>query len=226
MKTKFISMTAIAAITLIFGCKKANTSNGVSYQFKTINPSTAVAYSSGNPSIMSPVGVQGGTITWNSGYASATEVKFEAERSGSHVEFQSETPVKIDLFAPLSTLGNLNIPTGVYDTAQFEIDLSPTSTDAALELHGMYDTIPVIFRITKNHEFDAEQPKITIADGQSYTAVTALNLANLTQGISGATLGAATKDSTGAIVISESSNASIYDSMIANLQNSEEEDFQ
>lgn len=225
MKTKFISMTAIAAITLIFGCKKANNSNGVSYQFKTINPSATIAYSSGNPSIMSPVGVQGGTITWTSGYASATEVKFEAEGSGSHVEFQSETPQKIDLFSPLSSLGNIIIPTGVYDTAQFEIELAPTTTDAALELHGMYNSIPVIFRITKSYEFDAEIPAITIADGQHYTALTALNLANLTQGISGATLDAATKDSSGTIVISASSNASIYDSIIANLKNSEGEDF-
>lgn len=227
MKTKLISMAAIAAITLIFGCKKTNSSsaNGVSYQFKTINPTAILAYSTGNPLIMSPVGVQGGTITWTSGYASATEVKFEAEGSGNHVKFQSETPVKIDLFSPISSIGNISIPTGVYDTAQFEIDLAPTATDAALELNGKYDTIPVTFRINKSYEFDAEQPRITIADGQTYTAATALNLANLTQGISGATLSAATRDSSGTIVISDSSNVSIYDAVIANLKNSEEEDF-
>lgn len=228
MKTKLFSIIAIASITLIFGCKKTNSSssaNGVSYQFKTINPTAAIAYSTGNPLIMSPVGVQGGTITWTSGYASATEVKFEAEGSGNHVKFQSETPVKIDLFSPISSLGNISIPTGVYDTAQFEIDLTPTATDAALELKGTYDTIPVIFRINKSYEFDAEQPKITIADGQTYTAATALNLANLTQGVSGATLNAATRDSSGTIVISDASNTSIYDAVIANLKNSEEEDF-
>lgn len=226
MKTKLISMTAIAGITLIFGCKKTNSPNGVSYQFKTINPSASLAYSTGNPSIMSPVGVQGGTVTWTSGYASATEIKFEAEGSGNHVEFQSETLQKIDLFSPLASLGNINIPTGVYDTAQFEIELSPTATDAALELHGMYNMTPVTFRITKSYEFDAEIPAITIADGQHYNAVTALNLANLTQGISGSTLDAATKDASGTIVIADTSNASLYDSMIANLKNSEEEDFQ
>lgn len=226
MKTKLISMTAIAAITLIFGCKKTNNPNEVSYQFKTINPSASLAYSTGNPSIMSPVGVQGGTVTWTSGYASATEIKFEAEGSGNHVEFQSETPQKIDLFSPLASLGNINIPTGVYDTAQFEIELSPTATDAALELQGMYNTTPVTFRITQSYEFDAEIPAIIIADGQHYNAITALNLANLTQGISGSTLDAATKDAAGTIVISDTSNASIYDSMITNLQNSEEEDFQ
>lgn len=225
MKTKLISMTAIAAVTLIFGCKKANSPNGVSYQLKTTNRSTSLAFSSGNTPT-SAARLQGGTITWSSGYASATEIKFEAEGSENHVEFQSETPQKIDLFSPLASLGNINIPTGVYDTAQFEIELAPTTTDAALELKGTYNNIPVIFRISGNFEIDAEIPSITIADGQHYNAVTALNLATLTQGISSATLDSATKDSSGTIIISESSNVSIYDSFISNLQNSEEVDFE
>lgn len=225
MKTKLISITAIAAVTLIFGCKKANSPNGVSYQLKTTNRSTSLAFSSGNTPT-SAARLQGGTITWSSGYASATEIKFEAEGSGNHVEFKSETPQKIDLFSPLASLGNINIPTGVYDTAQFEVELSPTATDAALELHGTYNNIPVIFRISGDFEIDAEIPAITIADGQHYNAVTALNLANLTQGISGSTLDAATKDGSGTIVISATSNVSIYDAMLNNLQNSEEEDFQ
>ncbi len=227
MKTKLISMTAIAAVTLIFGCKKAGNSNAnaVAYQLKTINRSTALAYSPG--STINPIArVAGGSISWTSGYASAEEIKFEAEGSDSHVEFHSETPLKIDLFAPLASLGNINIPTGVYDTAQFEIDLAPTTTDAALELHGLYNTTPVIFRINQSYEFDAEIPTINIADGQHYNAVTALNLATLTQGIASATLDAATKDSSGTVVISNSSNTSLYNSMISNLQNSEEEDFQ
>ncbi|HSN08819.1 MAG TPA: hypothetical protein VLS85_07265 [Hanamia sp.] len=227
MKTKLISMTAIAAVTLIFGCKKANNSNsnGVSYQLKTTNRSTALAFSSGN-TLTSAARVAGGTITWTSGYASAEEIKFEAEGSDSHVEFHSETPQKIDLFSPLASLGNINIPTGVYDTAQFEIDLAPTTTDAALELHGTYNTTPVTFILNKSYEFNAEIPAITVADGQHYNAVTALNLATLTQGISGATLDAATKDSSGTIVISDSSNVSIYDSFISNLHDSEQEDFE
>jgi hypothetical protein len=226
MKTKLISMTAIAAVTVIFGCKKASnsTANGVSYQLKTINRSTALAYSSG--STLAPARVAGGSVTWTSGYASAEEIKFDAEGSDSHVEFHSETPQRIDLFSPLASLGDLNIPTGVYDTAEFEIDLAPTTTDAALELHGLYNTTPLIFRITQSYEFDAEIPAITIADGQHYNAVTALNLATLTQGIASATLDAAAKDSSGTIVISNSSNVSLYNSIIKNLKNSEEEDFE
>lgn len=226
MKTKLISMTAIAAIFFIVGCKKAaNHSNGVSYQLKTINPSATIANATGI-SNTSTLRAQGGTISWTSGYASATEIKFEAEGSGVNVEFQSETPQKIDLFSSLTSLGNIAIPTGVYDSAQFEIELSHTVTDAALELQGTYNNIPVIFRISDDFEIDAEIPTITIKDGTNYTALTALNLSLLTDGISGATLDAATKDGSGTIVISATSNASLYDSMLNNLQNSDGEDFQ
>ncbi len=227
MKTKLISMTAIAAIFFVVGCKKtANHSTGVSYQLKTINHSSTItrAYSTGNL-ITSSVGVQGGTIDWTSGYASAKEIKFEAEGSGVHVKFQSETPQKIDLFSPLSSLGNVVIPTGVYESAQFEIELLHTVTDAALELKGTYNNTPVIFRIAGDFEIDAELPAITIKDGTNYTALTALNLANLTTGISGATLDAATRDGSGTIVISATTNASLYDAMLNNLQNSDAEDF-
>jgi hypothetical protein len=231
MKTKLISMTAIAAIFFIVGCKKANQSspNGVSYQLQTINRSTTIARSSisGTSTLGSRVqGVQGGTITWTSGYASVTEINFEAEGTGGHVKFNSETPQKIDLFSPLSSLGNIVIPTGVYDTSKFEIDLLSTSKDSALELEGTYNNTPVIFNISSEFEIDAEMPKITIADGSHYNALTALNLATLTQGVSGATLDAATKDASGTIVISATSNASIYDAMLNNLHNSEQEDFQ
>lgn len=225
MKTKLISMTAIAAIFFIVGCKKtANQPNGVSYQLKTTNHSGTLArtYARGS----SIAGVQGGTINWTSGYASASEIKFEAEGSGVHVEFQSETPQKIDLFSPLSSLGNVVIPTGVYNSAEFEIELLHTVKDAALELKGTYNNTPVTFTISDNFEIDAEIPTITIKDGTNYTALTTVNLAILTNGISAATLDAATKDGSGTIVISATSNASIYSAMLNNLKNSEDADFQ
>ena len=227
MKAKFISLSAIAALFIFASCNKANPSNPnqVSYRFQAINPTATVAVSNptGN-SITTPAGVMSGTINWTSGYASASEIRFDAEGTGGHVKFHSETLQKIDLFAP-SSLGNIVIPTGVYDTANFEIELASTATDSSLLLNGMYNNTPVVFAISGEFEIDGQLPKITITDGSSYTAVTALNLANLTQGISSATLDAATKDSSGTILISASSNPSIYDAMVNNLSGAEQEDF-
>ena len=227
MKANFISISAIAALFFFVSCKKSNPSspNQVSYQFQAINRSATIAASSSTGNLItSSTGIMGGTINWTSGYASATEIRFDAEGSGGHVKFNSETPQKIDLFST-NSLGNIIIPTGVYDTANFEIELASTPTDSALELSGMYNNTPVVFAISGEFEIDGELPKITITDGSSYTALTALNLANLTQGIAGTTLDAATKDSSGTILISASSNPSIYDAMVNNLKGSEEEDF-
>lgn len=213
MKTKVLLLAAFIATASLFSCKKAIQKSGIAYQFKTTNPSSPIAR------------MQSGTITWSSGYASSKEIKFEAEDSAGHVEFKSEAAQKIDLFSPLSSLGNITVAPGSYYEVEFKLELDTTATDAAFELKGTYNTTPVIFSVSKQLEIKGEQANVTIADEKSYTSVTALNLANLVTGISAADLDAAAKDSTGTIVISEASNSSIYATMLNNLQNSEEEDF-
>ncbi len=66
---------------------------------------------------------------------------------------------------------------------------------------------------------------VTIASERSYTSLIALNLAGLMRGIPATSLDAATKDASGAIVISASSNTSLYNMMLNNLLDSEECDF-
>lgn len=228
MKKQLIPITAIAAILSLASCKKSNTATGISYQVKTVNPTTTLAKANpgGSTTTARELSVQAGTITWNSGYASATEIQFEAESAGTHVIYKTEKIMKLDLFSPLTSLGNIAVPQGVYKTVEFEIELASNATEAALELKGMYNNVPVTFRVINQFELEAEQDNVTIADGKNYNALTALNLAILTQGISGATFDAATKDGTGTIIISATSNTDIYDKMIANLQNCEDVDFQ
>lgn len=213
MKTKALLLTAMIVTVSFLSCKKTAQQSGIAYQLKTTNRSSAVAR------------MQSGTISWTSGYASAKEIKFEAEDSAGHVEFKSETVQKIDLFASLSSLGNVTVAPGLYYEVEFKLELDTTATDAAFELKGTYNSTPVIFTVSSPFEIKGEQANVTIADEKSYTSVTALNLANLITGITSADLDAAAKDSTGSIVISASSNTSIYNTMLNNLHNSEEEDF-
>ena len=213
MKTKALLLTALIITFSFFSCKKAAQQSGIAYQLKTTNRSYSVAR------------MQSGTISWTSGYASAKEIKFEAEDSAGHVEFKSEAIQKIDLFAPLSSLGNVTVAPGFYYEVEFKLELDTTATDAAFELKGTYNSTPVIFRVSNPFEIKGEQANVTIADEKSYTSVTALNLANLITGITAADLDAATKDSNGAIIISASSNSSIYAIMLNNLAHSEQEDF-
>lgn len=225
MKTQILLLTAVMGSTFLFSCKKADRSTpGIAYQVKTTNRSSALGKANTGSSTTT-AREMGGSVNWTSGYASAKEIEFEAQNANGHVEFKSEALTKIDLFSPVSSLGNVTVPPGTYNQVEFQVELVPTATDAAFELKGTYGNTPVLFRVSSPVEIDGDLANVTIANDQAYTSVTALNLAVLMQGITSASLDAATKDANGVIVISASSNTSLYNTMLANLHNTEEEDF-
>lgn len=201
------------------GCKKENAASGVSYQLKTANRTSSVAR------------VLAGTVQWNSGYAWVKEIEFEAEKDGnnsgsgnnnSEIEFKTETRQKIDLFAPVSALGTIQVPQGTYDEIKFEVEVFPNNGEAAFLLNGSYTnngvTTPVTFRIDLPVEVETKKDNFTISNSASYTAVTTFDLSLLTQGITAAMLDAATRTN-GVIVISSTSNVNLYDTIFDRLRN-------
>ncbi len=220
MKTISIAFLILLCTTFL-SCKKdaVNQNASISYQLKTKNPSTVLGRTSG-------------TLTWTSGYAYVTEIKFEAE-SDCKIESQSEikkkfstsNPQKIDLFAPLVVLGNLPVVPCDYRNAKIEIEIVPNGGNAALELTGTYNTTPVILRINSALEIEGAGGTKGITSGTEYVAITSLNLGLLTMGISGAELDAATLDSTGKILISATSNTNLYQKILNNFHDIDEEDF-
>ena len=70
-------------------------------------------------------------------------------------------------------------------------------------------------------DIKAEQSNVTISDNNSVTAVTTMNLALLSNGISQAMMNSATV-SGGTIVISASSNTNLYNIILNNLVQSHE----
>lgn len=222
MKTKLLLLSASLLVTLLFSCKKeGQTPTGITYRLSTINRTANINY---RPA--SPGGTLQASIIWNSGYAYLKQIEFEAENDSNHVHFESESIKKIDLFLPISSLGSISVPPGIYDEVEFQFDLEPTATDAAFELKGNYDKIPIVFIVNSSFELDADLENVTVAAGKDYTASSALNLSNLTNGISTDMLNAATKDSSGTIIISMTSNSSIYDIMVPNLKSLEGEQFE
>lgn len=212
MKSNF-SFLAVGILFLI-GCKKDNEQSGVNFNVSTIGKSTTVGRLSGTT----------GTINWTSGYASANEIEFEAEDANTEVKYKSIASQRIDLFASLSTLGFVSIPPGTYEEVEFEIHLSPTPTTSALELRGLYNTTPIVFRINTPLEIEAEFEDVTITQSNSSTALISLNLALLTQGISDAALTGATLTN-GEIIISSNSNTALYNIMINNFSQIDDVEF-
>ncbi|GAC1589727.1 MAG: hypothetical protein NVS3B19_09900 [Ginsengibacter sp.] len=219
MKTILIAVLLSLAFT---ACKKSATNKNttVSYQLKSKNASYSIASRSGT------------SLSWTSGYAYVTEIKFEAEgecqiegQSDLHKKFGVTAPQKVDLFAPLLSLGDLQVPACDYKNSKFEIALTPASGNAALELKGTFDNKPIIFRINSAVELDGIGGNKSLVGGTNYTALTSLNLSLLTDGITADQLKAATIDNTGTRVISSTSNTSLYQKMLSNFQNISEEEF-
>lgn len=203
----FLTFSALA----LFSCKKENTSTpGVTYKIKTANATSTVGR------------VMLGSIAWTSGYASVSEIEFEAENNNVEIEYKSETRQKIDLFSPLTTLSTIIVPPGTYRDIEFEIEIEPNGNDAALELKGLYTSgaasTPVVLKINSEIEIESEKNDFTVTGTGSYSALTTLNLSLLSVGISESMLNNATKTN-GVIEISATSNTSIYRIMLEKLKN-------
>ena len=224
MNAKRILFSITLATPLFFiACKKNKDSLSATSSFKykltTTNRNSIVAR------------IAGGNVLWTSGYASATQVKFEAKKSdNSQVEFKSSAMQHIDLFASLvPVIGNISLPADTYKEVEFKGELAPSGSDAALELNGTFTsgavTTPVTFTVNSPLEIKTEKNNVVIADNSSYSALTNLNLSFLTQGITEAMLNSSTKTG-GKIIISANSNTNLYTIMLANLDNSDEVEFE
>ena len=135
MKASKLLLTGAAAMLILGSCNKASTDNSsvttpASMQFQLI---------ASNPLVVVNKSTLAGSINWTSGSAAATEVKLEAKKSGSQLEFKTTVLQQINLFASvISGLGNISIPAGTYTEVEFKITLNQNGSNAAMELNGQY----------------------------------------------------------------------------------------
>lgn len=213
MKMNKLTLSVAAIATFIFmSCKKEQDVPGITYQLRTSNATTSTIS-----------GSAGSTLKWTSGYASAVEIEFEAEKDGAEVEYKSAVKQKIDLFSPLTSLGNIVVPPGTYQDVAFEVEIQPGTTDAAFRLNGSFTNgngvaTAVVFTFNETMEIEAERENITITDASSLNALSTLNLSLLTTGVTEEMLNNASRNSSGAIEISATSNTSIFNIMRNNLE--------
>lgn len=202
MKARLLTIIAISLIALS-SCKKDNVAanSGFTFQLRAANPTSTVARTMA-------------TVSWQSGFVNANLIKFEAKQAGNEVEFKSNVQRHIDLFALPTDIGNISVPAGTYDETEFKIFIAPNSGEPALQLQGTVDATPVIFKIENSNFIKAEQHQVTLSGGN--IALTTLDLAGLTQGISAADFTNATQTG-GTIVISASSNVNLYNAILNNI---------
>lgn len=213
MKTNkhFLTLTVCTFIFLL-SCTKEKQPDGITYQLTSSAVSAIISGSSTN-----------GSLQWTSGYASVVEIEFEAKKNNTELEYKFQTKQKIDLFAPLSTLGVIIVPSGTYEDIEYEVEVQPNGTDAAFQLNGNFINrngvkTSVVFKMNTVLEIESKQTNITIVDGASLTALTTLNLSLITSGVTESMLDNATRTG-GVIEISVASNTGIYNIIFDNLRN-------
>ncbi len=162
------------------------------------------------------------SIAWTAGHVFADKVEFEAEKDDEfEISYEGRVRRKIDLFASVpQQLTNITIPPGKYDEIGIEIDIANSTADTAIVLRGAYNnngqTIPVLFFINELVELEAEAENVIVNDNNDFQALTTFNLAQLTVGITGSTLNAATITN-GTLIISKTNNQAIYNKILDNL---------
>lgn len=210
MKHLLVIAAAISS-TVFIGCKKEATTTG-----NNNSPSENISFEMNTENATSTVGrTAAGTVAWTGGYATVSEIKFDA-KGDDKLEYRSSVTRKIDLFNALSNLGGITIPNGTYRKIKIKIGFEPTSSSSALELRGAFTPnnglpVPVILRFDKPFELKYDvKDQITIDDSTKFTVLNTLPLNVLVNGITEAMLNNADRDANGAIVVSSQSNTDLY----------------
>lgn len=216
MKNKFV-LSALGLLMLTASCKKSNDATTISYQLTTSSPSSTIARVSRT---------DGGTLSWDSGYANVRRIRFEAKKDSVDVKYENDLTQKINLFDPLQSIGTITLPQGTYTKVEFRADLLPSLTEPSLVLYGQFHSgitsTPVLFQVTNECDVKGEEEQISVAAASSYASVTTIDLSVLISGISASQLSNASQTA-GTIVISPSSNADLYAIMQQHLQNLEQQ---
>lgn len=220
MKKVILFATAgIIAATTLFSCKKSNTDTTptdpnttaqLNYRLKTTNPSAALKTTAS-------------TITWTSGFANPTMVKFEAKQGTTEIEYKSTNTAQIDLMSSSAVyFGNFSVPIGTYTEVELKYQLNNNGSSPALELNGQLSTtllpVPVKVQISGPVELKTEQHNVTFTNKTSVTGAATIDLSMLTSGLTEAMLLSASVTS-GTIVISATSNTALYNTILSNLRN-------
>lgn len=223
MKIKILA--AFAVITSLIACQKEkqsdSSSSGVMLGIKAINSSSVVQRTQASASR-----IQSASIQWNNAKASANLLKFEAKSNGNEIEFKSQVQQTIDLFNVTVALGNISIPAGDYTEVEFKAGLVAANGGSSLEMNGQVSmnnsNLPVVFRTNETIEVKGEKHNITIANATLNNATIVLDLAKIVNGITAADIASAALTN-GTIIISPSDNVTLYNKIVMNLRNLNDE---
>ncbi|MDB4925408.1 hypothetical protein [Mucilaginibacter sp.] len=224
---------SIAVLTFILSlnaCKKDNSAvttsaTQVTFALSATNPSNLLPASITTPGMTTnsvSTNATSASITWTSGTANIASFKLEAKKKNTAIEITSKNLTNIDLFAISPASISAAIDTGTYTEIELRVLLVKSTTAAIpLTLKGNFTTqggvvVPIELDYNDDALIKVEAENITI-DGKTDVATLAkLNLTKLISGMAAAQLDAAVRTN-GAIIISSTVNATIYNKIKDNI---------
>lgn len=228
MKTTFVKtgISIMIAAAMLTSCKKgdpsyATASAQLSMGIKADNAITSFASNTGGQAVNSTNSVAAG-IAFTSAIANISGFKFEAKRKGVQIEVKSNNLTTVDLFAISPSMTGVSLDTGTYAEIEIRVAFTKSSTTTLpLVVKGNFTTstgtvIPFEFDLNDNAEIKAEAHDVVVDGKASFVNIVTLHLNKLLAGVSAAEVAAATQTS-GTIIVSSTSNSSIYNKILNNL---------
>jgi len=214
-----ILFSAMAALLILAGCEKeSNNEPRLELEFVTVK--------SGN--VLNQAKAMDGELMFSSGSIMFDEVEFEAEQGDDllEIEFERDGDVELD-FATGNTnpdISNITIPAGTYEEVEVELGLKDDGAMPSIVMEGVYTDLEgtehqVRFEHNSDETFEVElEGSIVFEADASFIAQVTIDPASWFNGTNDQDFTSATKNMDGVIVISSSSNTSIYDMVVSALE--------
>jgi hypothetical protein len=229
---KIIAMLAIATGITLASCQKDSldpTASSLGVKIQATNKSFQVLKSTW---ASTPA------FTWDSSFMIVSKITFEAEKlenemshDSSEFEIEWTGPKKVDLFDLNSLIGNIILQPGEYHEISLKVKAlkRDAGTSPVFYLSGTYtnsegSVIPIAVVVDEDLEFRVKQEGAVIDSVTEYTSLINLNLSLLLSDIVVTDLDGATLTD-GKIIISNSSNVSLYDKVISQFSTCTESEF-
>lgn len=230
MKKSFLNLGAAALIctALLTSCSKDKSATATAqaemgFQLTADNQQATVATNAvANGTEVNAIIGTTASIKWSSVVANVTRFKLEAKRNGKVTEVTTKNVSNLDMLNLNSSPIVAMVDTGHYREIEVSILLTKSSgTDIPLTAKGTFTTtggaaVPIEFDYNDNAIIKTEVKDVTVDATTGVTSKINLHLNRLLMGIPPTLLDQATRTN-GTIIISNTSNANIYNRVIANI---------
>jgi hypothetical protein len=234
MKNLILLVTFIGSLAFLTSCSK---DDSVGSGNATLSITAGIAGANGNKQATSKVSSSrmNENINFTSGYVWVREIVFDGSlQSGSSISRTVERFSKIDFATGVATpaLDDVTIPAGTYTFVNLGIELRDEDAQPAIIMEGTYthtdsSIIPIRFEFNSGEVFEAEtSQEVEVNEDQSVLSRIVFDPQVWFSVVSTNALDNANINDDGVIVISETSNAAIFDLVADRLDVSTQSIFQ